>query len=187
MPYQSYAIFLAFTILGVATAVQVLVLRSKGIHLVGKPTIDPFYFYTGKVSLYACWLFFFIKATLPSIGYITLPEYAIWLSIGLLYAGSLLLVLSLYSMGKSLTFGLPEKPVAFITRGLYRYSRNPVYVSMVIICIASCICFPDLLNVSFAAYGIVIHHSIIKGEETYLERKHGKEYVSYSNRVHRYL
>jgi protein-S-isoprenylcysteine O-methyltransferase Ste14 len=187
MPLQSYAIFLAFTILGVATALHIMALRSKGIRLTGKSTIDPFYFISGKISLYACWAFFFIKAILPTIGYISVPDYVAWLGIGLLYVGCLLLILSLYSMGDSLIVGLPDNPLPFKTNGLYKYSRNPIYMSVFTISTASCICFPDLLNVSFAIYGMVVHHSIIQGEETFMSRKFGEDWALYAKQVNRYI
>lgn len=187
MPLHSYAVLIAFTLLALVLGFIVATLQQKNVHLLGKPTIDKFFFYSGKFSLLACWGFFILKAVLPTIGYIDVPRYLSWAGVSLLYLGGILLVYSFVSLGDSLKVGLPENNTKLKTSGIYRYSRNPIYLSVYIICLASCIYFPDLLNVTLAVYGIIIHHKIVQGEETFLARRFGEEWEKYSMHVNRYF
>ena len=187
MPIHSYAVLLAFTLLGIILGLLVATIRRKDIDLLGKPTIDRFYFYSGKFSLFACWGLFILKAILPTIGYISVPRHIAWLGVGLLYLGCILMVFSFYSLGDALKVGLPDATTKLKTSGIYRFSRNPLYLSIFLICLASCIYLPDLLNVTFAIYGMVIHHNIVKGEETFLARRFGVDWENYASRVHRYI
>ncbi len=187
MAIHSYAVLLAFTALGIILGLMVASMPNKGGGFLGKPTIDPFYFFSGKISLFACWGLFFLKAILPTIGYISVPGYVTWTGVGILYLGCFILVLSFYALGDALKVGLPDSQTKLKTGGIYRYSRNPLYLSVYIICLASCIYFPDLLNVTFAVYGIVIHHKIVQGEETFLARRFGSEWEAYTASVRRYI
>ncbi len=71
--------------------------------------------------------------------------------------------------------------------GLYRYSRNPMYVSY-FLCFSGCV----LLTKSFPLGGIVLifmisTHWIILSEERWCLEKFGESYEQYMKKVRRYL
>ena len=81
-----------------------------------------------------------------------------------------------------------DAPKHLVVRGLYRYSRNPMYVG-----ILSVICGWILLygSVRLAVYGAVVatvfHSFILLYEEPHLARVFGREYRLYRERVGRWL
>ena len=71
--------------------------------------------------------------------------------------------------------------------GLYRFSRNPMYVAY-FVCFLGCV----LLTQSLLLLAILIifqisAHWIIKSEERWCIKKFGEEYVNYMNEVRRYI
>lgn len=187
MPLHSYFVLSAFSVMLVVFVWQSVRLKGSGTDLIGTPTIDKLYFYSGKIAIFTTWVLFILKATIPRLGYIYLPPGIPWIATVILYAGVIILLVAVFDLGKSLVVGLPGHVTSLRTRGLYRLSRNPIYAGVHLIAIASCLYFPDLINVSFTIYGIYIHHKIIREEERFLSERFGKEWMIYSARVSRYL
>lgn len=83
----------------------------------------------------------------------------------------------------------PLKPTtAIATDGIYRYTRNPLYLALTLImlgiaCLANGL-WTLLLVVPFVA---VIRYGVIAREETYLDRKFGDAYRDYKTRVRRWF
>jgi protein-S-isoprenylcysteine O-methyltransferase Ste14 len=186
MPAISSVVFAAFSILGIVLIIHGSILKSKGLSLIGFPTIQPF-FYSAKVSLFLSWGLFMCKAYWPALGYIHPPAWLMWIAIVILCLGCILMIVSFFSLGNSLKVGLPGDETKLVVSGIYRFSRNPLYLGVSLITIASCIYFPDLANFGFAAYAIFCHHQIAIAEETFLSRKFGAAYEEYRRRVRRYL
>ena len=187
MPLHSYAVLAAFILLAAVFTIQVVRIKHEGSDILGKPTIDKYYFYSGKTALFSTWVFFIVKACVPKLGYFSFADYISWIAAGILWAGAIVTAFAITGLGSSLKVGLPESATTLKTRGIYRLSRNPVYTGIFLIGIASAIYFPDLINLSFAVYGMYIHHQIIKGEEHFLSRRFGKEWEVYKSHVRRYL
>jgi protein-S-isoprenylcysteine O-methyltransferase Ste14 len=75
-----------------------------------------------------------------------------------------------------------------ITTGLYRYSRNPAYASLVAVQLGIGL----LLNNAWVLLVLIpvlvtMHYGVIIREEAYLERKFGDEYLRYKETVRRWL
>jgi protein-S-isoprenylcysteine O-methyltransferase Ste14 len=187
MPLHSYFVLFAFTVLLLVLVVQYIRLSNTGSGFMGAPTIEKLYFYTGKIAIFTTWALFMVKAINPRLGYIYMPDFFSWFAVGLLYFGAFLVSVSMVNLGKSLQVGLPGKETSLQTHGLYRFSRNPLYVGVHLIAMGSCIYFPDLINVSFTIYGIYMHHLIIRQEEKFLEERFGIEWLVYSAKVPRYV
>ena len=83
--------------------------------------------------------------------------------------------------------GIPVNETALKTKGIYRFSRNPLYVSIYLMCIASLMYFPNQVNLLLVAYGIFVHNRIILGEETFLSERFGAQWEEYCRKVRRYL
>ena len=128
-----------------------------------------------------------LKAIYPGSGYLNVPIGLSWTAVVLLYIGTFIVSVSLFNLGKSLFVGLPVQETMLQTHGLYRMSRNPLYVGVHIIAIASCLYFPDLINIACAIYGMIMHHRITLGEEKFLANRFGESWMAYKSKVRRYL
>ena len=97
--------------------------------------------------------------------------------------------LAFYYIKKSGTNINTRKPTnAIVTHSVYLYSRNPIYLSMVILLIAFASFFNSLwIFFMIPPFMIVIQKCVIEREERYLENKFGTEYLNYKNRVRRWL
>ena len=83
----------------------------------------------------------------------------------------------------------PYKPAtALVTSGIYRFSRNPIYVATTLMYIGGALAFralPALLLLPVAL--VALHFAVIRREERYLEGKFGDEYRNYRTRVRRWI
>jgi protein-S-isoprenylcysteine O-methyltransferase Ste14 len=83
----------------------------------------------------------------------------------------------------------PRKPVSrFVTWGPYRYSRNPGYTSLTLIYVGISALVSALWPLLLLP-GVLItmQRGVIEREERYLERRFGREYHEYKQRVRRWL
>ena len=77
---------------------------------------------------------------------------------------------------------------AIVTRWPFRFSRNPIYLSMVLLHIGVGVWTNSLWFFVLAATCVVLlTWGVILREERYLERKFGHEYLSYKSRVRRWI
>ena len=83
----------------------------------------------------------------------------------------------------------PWKPTTkIISTGIYRYSRNPIYVAFCVVQIGIGIFVNSLwILITFIVSVTVVYEIAIKKEEVYLETKFGEEYIHYKNKVRRWL
>jgi protein-S-isoprenylcysteine O-methyltransferase Ste14 len=83
----------------------------------------------------------------------------------------------------------PWKPTTeIVNRGPFRFTRNPMYLQMVLGCIGFAIILGNiwiLLLTPVCAW--VLHRFAILPEEAYLESKFGEKYLSYRRNVRRWL
>jgi protein-S-isoprenylcysteine O-methyltransferase Ste14 len=71
---------------------------------------------------------------------------------------------------------------------LPRFTRNPIYLGMVLGLIGLAIAFNSLwLLMTLVPFALVIRYGVITREEAYLERKFGDGYRRYRARVRRWL
>ena len=83
----------------------------------------------------------------------------------------------------------PWKPTTKILEaGVYRISRNPIYLGMILVylgisCFFNFVWFLPFLPIVLA----IIHFGVILREEKYLESKFGEEYLDYQKRVRRWI
>lgn len=110
-----------------------------------------------------------------------------WAALAALAAGVTAMVMALARLGGALRIGLPEEETELKTGGIYSRSRNPVYLGLFTVCIASCLYAPHWLNFLFAAIAALVHHRIVLAEERFLEARFGDRWRNYRSRVRRYL
>jgi protein-S-isoprenylcysteine O-methyltransferase Ste14 len=79
-------------------------------------------------------------------------------------------------------------PERLVIVGLYRYSRNPMYVAVVMILCGWALAFESrALWIYAAAVAVAFHLRVVFGEEPWLARTHGAEWTAYRARVPRWL
>jgi len=83
----------------------------------------------------------------------------------------------------------PWKPTPeIVDRGPYRFTRNPMYVQMILGCIGFAILLINVWIVILTPVGAwLLQKLAIEPEEAYLERKFGEDYLSYKRRVRRWI
>jgi protein-S-isoprenylcysteine O-methyltransferase Ste14 len=75
-----------------------------------------------------------------------------------------------------------------VESGPYRFTRNPIYLGMVLGLIGLAIAFDDLwLLMMLVPFVLVIRYGVVAREEAYLERKFADVYRGYRSRVRRWL
>ena len=88
--------------------------------------------------------------------------------------------------------GQDEKPwtptTAIVGAGPYRFTRNPMYLGMVILCIGAAILLTNWWILALTPLcALALWVFAIRPEEAYLESKFGEGYRSYKRRVRRWL
>ena len=108
----------------------------------------------------------------------------------LLFAFSGYLALhAMFVLKKSGTFVDPGKPtIRIVNEGPFRFSRNPMYLSLVLVMFASAIWFFSIwLLFSTAVLWYLLHRNAVVPEEVYLHRKFGESYEQYKSKVRRWI
>ena len=79
-------------------------------------------------------------------------------------------------------------PRTLVTSGLYRHSRNPMYVGVLLILSGWAIGLGSWpLAVYAAGVAVAVHVRVLVHEEPFLARTHGQAWVAYRARVGRWL
>jgi protein-S-isoprenylcysteine O-methyltransferase Ste14 len=84
---------------------------------------------------------------------------------------------------------VPNKPVsAFVVSGPYRFTRNPMYVSLAALYLGAALFLDSWWPVVLLPFVlIVIQRAVIAREERYLRERFPVEYPAYCSRVRRWL
>ena len=87
------------------------------------------------------------------------------------------------------TSPLPMRPTtALVVTGPYRFTRNPMYLSLALVYVWLALWFAVFWALILLPLALVIvRYYVIAGEERYLERKFGQEYLDYKARVRRWF
>lgn len=118
------------------------------------------------------------------------PSYILIITCGCMLVGACILCYSIYlfaTVGHGTLSPLdPTKNLVII--GLYKYSRNPMYVGVMLILLSECLLFQNqhLLNYTLTVF-ILFNIFIIFVEEPRLVREFGHEYSNYCKQVRRWL
>ncbi len=114
----------------------------------------------------------------------------LWLTgFALIVISVALALIALFHFLEAKTYVEPWHPTTtIIEKGVFRYSRNPIYLAF---CIATVGCGLALNSwwvvMSVLPLGYLLQRLVIKREETYLESKFGKTYLDYKQRVRRWF
>ena len=117
------------------------------------------------------------------------PAILRYIGLALTFIGFLLGIAALIEFRKARTTLDPHGSVKqVVTSGIYRLTRNPIYLSFLLMIIGLPLnsgIYWGLLLAPF--YVVLMNRLIIQHEEAYLEKKFGKVYTGYTARVRRWL
>ncbi|WP_422860206.1 methyltransferase family protein [Flagellimonas sp. S174] len=113
------------------------------------------------------------------------------LAIGLLGLAVLVMALALFQFIKVKTTTNPidlTKTSSLVTQGIFKYSRNPMYLAMLLILLGFGLKLGNAFNTLIAAgFVYYMNHFQIRFEEEALERKYGKAYSIYKKNTRRWF
>ena len=113
------------------------------------------------------------------------------LSLGgiLIFVGLLLIILAKIEFSKAQQPSMPGKPTTrIVNTGIFKYSRNPLYLGIVITVAGVGITFDILWFIILdIPLGMLFHWTLIMPEEQYLLEKFGNDYELYIKNTRRWL
>jgi len=90
------------------------------------------------------------------------------------------------TMKNSWRVGIPEEKTVLVTKGIYRWSRNPAFVGFDLLYLSICLMFFNVPLVVISIWAAVMLHLQILQEEEHMEKMFGEEYVEYKKHTKRY-
>lgn len=83
----------------------------------------------------------------------------------------------------------PWRPsTALVTEGVYRFTRNPIYLALALLHLGSALAFDSALALASLPFALAaVQAGVVAREERYLEGKFGDEYRRYKASVRRWL
>ena len=124
--------------------------------------------------------------------YFTFPvlvNLSILFGILILIIGISLVYISLRKLSKMKTTFIPDgKPEKLVMDGPFRFSRNPIYLGMLLILVGVSISLQSFSSLMISiVFGLIINFTWIKHEEKKLEDIFDSEWEEYSKRTRRWL
>ena len=136
----------------------------------------------GTVGVYVP--LFLARGRAPASGPVFLLALALLVAGGVIYAWCVW-NLAVFGRGTPAPIDAPKK---LVVRGLYRYTRNPIYVGVLTVLLGWVAMFRELNLLIYAfCVGICFHLFVVLYEERHLELQFGAEYDDYCARVGRWL
>lgn len=129
----------------------------------------------------------FVPAALQALGPLPLGEGARLVGLGLLGVATAWIAAAQVQMGRSWRIGIDPAPTALVTTGLFRLSRNPVFVGMLGMLAGLFLALPIAPTLALLAVGLVAFPVQVRHEEKHLLRLHGDAYERYRASVRRWL
>ncbi|MBW2634344.1 MAG: isoprenylcysteine carboxylmethyltransferase family protein [Deltaproteobacteria bacterium] len=115
-------------------------------------------------------------------------DFTMTLGLGLLALNLIISATSLVGLKDSWRVGvLEDQKTELVVTGIYRFTRNPYFLSYALMFAAHTIILQNLLLVFLSICGFCLVHYMVLKEEKYLLSIHKDTYVRYKNKVPRYL
>ena len=112
------------------------------------------------------------------------------------YLGAVFIVIGIIvSATGAATFrraGTPVKPfersTMLVTHGIYRFTRNPMYLGLLLVQVGAAIAFGTLSPwFPIPAFFLIVRTQFVRGEEEFMEGIFGADYLAYKRRVRRWI
>jgi protein-S-isoprenylcysteine O-methyltransferase Ste14 len=135
-----------------------------------------------------------IYAFIPSLHKYLLPfwyleneslHYVGW---GLLILSLIMVWLAQSNMRESWRIGIDEEnKTELITSGFFAFSRNPIFLGIMIANVGLFLVLPNAFTLLIIALSTTSINTQIRLEEEFLTEEHGEQYTSYRSKVNRWL
>jgi protein-S-isoprenylcysteine O-methyltransferase Ste14 len=111
------------------------------------------------------------------------------------YSGILLMIIGVYAMVKTSmlfrkagnNFTLKDKSAKLLTAGIFKYSRNPMYLGMLLWLFGLAVILGSLTSFIYPVIFFVLANLMIPYEEKKLKQLYGNEYINYKRSVRRWI
>lgn len=98
------------------------------------------------------------------------------------------IIISQYHMSNSWRIGINYKEETnLITSGVFRYSRNPMFLGVLICYLGNFFIAPNALTLLVLSITYVVLQIQVRLEENYLSETHKDEYLKYKTKVRRWI
>jgi protein-S-isoprenylcysteine O-methyltransferase Ste14 len=167
--------------------------------------VNPFQFskeetainYVGKAYKLISFMAFvtvLINAFIPEVmSYFNPVEYLqtdilYWLGFSLLYFSFIWIYIAQRNMADEWRIGIDNKnKVKLVTKGLFRISRNPIFLGVIVVFIGLFLIIPNTVTAIILFTGIIIIQIQVRLEEEFLLKELGEEYIMYLKSTKRWL
>ena len=184
-------------VLAASSVVRIVGLRQAGVNAVALRAGDDAHGFMSRMfsvllstTVIFCLVYAVRPATHATLGPLAWPgqEIVAWIGAALAIAGTALAVVAQFGMGRSWRIGFREgDESALVSDGLYRFSRNPIYVGMMGAMIGIFLTVPNAVTLTLLIAIWITTSVQIRLEEEFLSRRHGAAYEGYRARTRRWL
>ena len=161
--------------------------RRKNIDMDGAPPIDRKLFYISKYSIVILWAAMALRSWGVDLPFIRVPEPLSRFALCLWIVGFALLFIGRFGLGTFFRIGSPKEDTGLVTDGIFRLSRNPMYVGVYATIVASILYTLNPIVFFLGLFVIAVHHRIVVAEEQFVLKEFGTTYADYCARVRRYV
>lgn len=176
-----------FILFFLTNTLQEKIFAKKGFNPAGKVPVGKGLFAIGKFSVLLTWSGAVLQAFGVHLRMIILPECMYVAAAVLFFAGFVMSEIAHLSLAEANVPVLPDQQTALMTRGIYRFSRNPSYLGIFVMNLACIMYTANIVILILGITGIVIHHRIILKEEEFLKTRFGTVYDAYCSKTRRYI
>lgn len=111
-----------------------------------------------------------------------------YFGIALMIFSLIWVIIAQLQMKDSWRIGIDNKlNTKLVTNGVFAFSRNPVFLGMMVSLIGFFMLLPTMISLMFLLIGSILMQIQIRLEEEHLLKQHGETYQTYKNRVGRML
>ena len=161
--------------------------RRRNIDMDGEPPIAKTPFYLSKYAILLMWAGMVLQSWRMNLPFITVPGVVKWVALSLWASGFTLLFIGRFGLGSSFRIGSPKERTRLQVDGLFRLSRNPMYLGVYGTLAASVLYTLNPFLFLTGIFVAAVHHRIVLAEEQHLRMVFGEQYTEYCHRVRRYL
>jgi protein-S-isoprenylcysteine O-methyltransferase Ste14 len=153
----------------------------------GEAPINKALFYASKYLIVLVWAAMVLQGWGINLSFIKAAGLFRWVALFLWFAGFIVMFIGRLGLGDSFRLGSPRESTCLKEDGLFRFSRNPMYVGVYSTIIASILYTMNPVILVIGIFIAAVHHKIVLAEEQYLEKIFGSEYGDYCRCVRRYF
>ncbi len=161
--------------------------RRKHLDMDGEAPIERRLFYGSKYLILVVWAAMVVNSWGVKLSLFSIPTSLRATGVSMWVLGFLLLLLGRLGLGSSFRIGSPREPTQLRVDGLFRISRNPMYLGVYAALLGSVLRTLNPILLLCTVFIVAVHHKIVLAEEDHLQKAFGEQYRAYCSRVRRYI